>query len=273
MKHQNWVDSLAVTGDGTKIISSDSNDNVGRVKIWDVESHQLVREWIHPETFPKIAVSPDDQLIAVGYRTVVFYTIEGNQVNQAIDVDRPIPFMSFSPGAGSKLACSTPDDIRIYNVEYGTLSLGPLQSHSDHVHCVLWSHDASTLFSASEDETICCWSADTGKRIGEPWTGHTHGIRSLSLSPDGQILVSASLDTTARFWNAISGHPIGQHLRHAELEDVTAVCFSPSGERVVSVGRTGRIYAWQVPWLAVVEGQVRTVVECTSVFTHTSAFI
>ena len=62
VEHSCEVVSLAVTHDGTKIVSSDLD---GSVKVWDVESHGLVWEWIHKQGC-MIAISPDDQLIAVG---------------------------------------------------------------------------------------------------------------------------------------------------------------------------------------------------------------
>ena len=49
MEHENGMSDLAVTRDGTKIVSS---DNDGRIGVWDVGSHKLVREWTHPERFP-----------------------------------------------------------------------------------------------------------------------------------------------------------------------------------------------------------------------------
>ena len=253
MKHGTGIIGLAVTRDGTKIISSDLD---GKVKAWDVDSHEMVKGWTHPERWPgpEIAISPDDRLIAVGRRTVAIYTMEGRQVNRSIKVGKAIWSMSFSP-EGTKLACGTDDDIRVYDVG-GTLILqvGPLEGHC--MPSVLWSHDGSSLFSGSVDMTIRCWNTDTGEQIGHPWKGHAGFIPSLSLSPDGSILASAAWDNTVRFWDATTGKPIGQHLQHDNL--VTAVRFSPSGESVASAAWDGRIYLWRVPWLNSVTPQVTT---------------
>ena len=74
MEHENEISGLAVTQDGAKIISG---DNDGRIKVWDVESHELVKAWTHQEWDPVVAISPDNQLIAVGGWTVGIYTTEG----------------------------------------------------------------------------------------------------------------------------------------------------------------------------------------------------
>ena len=53
MEHQigmTWtlVTDVAVTRDGSNIISSYYD---GAIKVWDVESHELVKEWTHPEGY------------------------------------------------------------------------------------------------------------------------------------------------------------------------------------------------------------------------------
>jgi WD40 repeat protein len=207
MEHASHVCGLAVTRDGTRIISGDVD---GEIKVWDVESHELVKYWSHPGSYPRIALSPDDRLVAVGDETVAFYTVEGRQVNDAIQVGMSVFAMCFSPD-GKKLACGTDDGIRVYDVDSGTLIL---EGYEDWVCCVLWSRDGSRHFSGSHNKTIRCWNSDTGEPIGHPWTGHTGPILSLSLSPDGSILASASWDATVHFWDTTAGNPIGQHLQH-----------------------------------------------------------
>ena len=265
MKHdsQSRIHSLAVTWDGTKIISGEEG---GKIKVWDVESHELVKEWTLPERCLQIAISPDDRLVAVYDGTVAIYTMEGRRVGHSIKVDGSVWSMCFSPD-GKKLAYGTLVDIRVYNVDTGTLILGPLKGHLYSVDDLIWSHDGSRLFSGSLDETIRCWNSDTGEQIGHPWTGHTQSIRSLSLSPDGSVLASASWDKTVRFWDATTSNPIGQHLRH---DGVRVARFSPSGEFVASAGYGGKIYLWRVPWFNSVENRVRTLIRCTSVFILTA---
>ena len=74
--------------------------------------------------------------------------------------------MSFSPD-GTKLACGTDNDIRVYDVDTGTLVLGPLWGHQGWVFDLLWSHDGNKLFSGSTDRTIRGWNSDTGEQIGQ----------------------------------------------------------------------------------------------------------
>ena len=54
-----------------------SSDKDGNTEVRDIESHRLVEARTHPERWPKIAISPDDRLIAVADGTVAIYTMEG----------------------------------------------------------------------------------------------------------------------------------------------------------------------------------------------------
>ena len=245
MKHGGRISGLAVTQEGTRIISSGS----GRIKVWDVESHKLVKEWAHlAEKDCIVSISPDDRLVAVGggMHMVDVYSMEGRHV-VSIEVGEYLRSMCFSPD-GNKLACSTSNSTRVYDVNSGVPMLGPLDGWALDV---LWSRD-DRLFAGLLNGTIRCWNSDTGQQIGHPWTGHTSAICSLSLSPDGTILASASWDETVRFWNATTGDSIGQHIQHVSPRRLGArsapatVRFSPSGEFLASTGWGQGIYIWEV---------------------------
>ncbi|KAF8553447.1 WD40 repeat-like protein [Imleria badia] len=252
MEHSSGsVGNLAVTRDGTRIISCDENG----IKVWDIESQEIIQEWTHREGSSKFPIFSNG-LVAASHRSSVFiYTIEGRQVYLSIKVGKFVWSMSFSP-SGDKLACGTRSDIYVYDVVNGTLLLGPLQGHTEAVDYVLWSHDGSRLFSASRnDNTIRCWNSDTGEHIGEPWKHGNYSL-SISLSPDGSKLASTSGgDKTISFWDTFSGSPITQHLQHDGGHFVYAASFSPSGEYLVSAGCCGKIYLWRVPWLEPVDSQ------------------
>ena len=151
------------------------------------------------------------------------------------------------------------DDIHVYDVDDGTLLLGPL-CHRGFVSEVQWSRDGSRLFSGSADTMIRCWNSDTGEQIRHPWTGHTDSICSLSTSPDGLIITSASHDHTVRFWDATTGNPIGPHLQYDT--QVGVVRFSPSSEFVASAGWDGKISLWRVPRLNAITYPVITPFRC-----------
>ena len=254
--HHNPVHNLEVTQDGKKIVSSDVK---GKIKVWDVESQEVVKRWAHPDQYFPIVISPCGRLIAAGGRMVFIYAVErGGRIKQSVEVGERCWCMAFSPN-GDKLACGTPSgNIRVYDVNSSALVLGPIKGHKKWIMSLSigWSRDGSRLFSCSWDKTIRCWNSVTGERIGQPWTGHTNWIHSLALSPDGAILASASLDRTICFWEITTGNPIGQPLLH-EGDFPIRVFFSPCGEFVASATAGGRsIYLWRAPRSGTIPSQV-----------------
>jgi WD40 repeat protein len=65
---------------------------------------------------------------------------------------------------------------------------------------VAFSPDGRHLVTASNDDTVRIWNADTGQPIGPPLTGHRDAVSSVAFSPDGQRIVSGSHDNTVRIW-------------------------------------------------------------------------
>ena len=63
-----------------------------------------------------------------------------------------------------------------------------------------FSSDGHRIVSASDDQTVRIWNADTGAQIGPPLTGHTNWVSSAAFSPDGHRIVSGSDDHTVRLW-------------------------------------------------------------------------
>ena len=68
--------------------------------------------------------SPDELLVAVGKKNVGIHSMEG--VHYAIEVSRYVWSMTFSPDR-KRLACGADGDVRVYDVDDGTLVLGPLK--------------------------------------------------------------------------------------------------------------------------------------------------
>jgi WD40 repeat protein len=187
--------------------------------IWDVETRQVVEEWLGDDTTASIrciAMSPDGDLVASGHGQggVIVREMDGGTVKYSLKSGSgDVNALCFSPN-GTKLACGGDEAIRVFDLDSGDLILGPIEGHTRHVFSVVWSLDGSRLFTASWDQTIRHWDSETGEAIGEPWTGHTDNVTSISLSPDGTKLASVIGDNTVRFWGADSGDPIGEPLHH-----------------------------------------------------------
>ena len=111
MQHETGMWGLSVIRDDSKIISFDGKRII---KVWDIGSHHLIKEWTHPKCISSISISPDDQFVAVDGGIVTIYSVEeGMVVGHSIEVSNYVSCLAFSPGR-DKLTCNTNHDIHIY---------------------------------------------------------------------------------------------------------------------------------------------------------------
>lgn len=116
-----------------------------------------------------------------------------------------------------------------------------LVGHTEAVSSVAFSSDGKTLASASWDETIKLWDAQTGQERAT-LTGHTDKVVSVAFSPGGKTLASASRDKTIKLWDAATGHERATLTGHAAV--VISVAFSANGKTLASASADSTIKLW-----------------------------
>ncbi len=72
--------------------------------------------------------------------------------------------------------------------ENGAIEFNTLEGHSDTVFSVVFSPDAKTIASASDDKTIKLWDLTTGKLL-KTLTGHGSWVNSVVFSPMARLLL------------------------------------------------------------------------------------
>ena len=82
--------------------------------------------------------------------------------------------------------------------------LQTLEGHSGRVRSVAFSHDSARLASASVDNTVKIWDANSGECL-QTLEGHSNRVLSVAFSHDLTWLASASVNKTVKIWDASSG--------------------------------------------------------------------
>jgi hypothetical protein len=119
--------------------------------------------------------------------------------------------------------------------------LQTLEGHTDSVRAVVFSRDCKTVASASADQTVKLWNADTGTEQ-RTLHGHSGPVTAVAFSRDGKTVASASWDETVKLWNADTGTV--QHTLVGHSRPVKAVVFSRDGKTVASASWDTRVKLW-----------------------------
>ena len=208
-------DALAVSPNYRFVASAGRN----KVFIWDTLAGILKHTIEGDEDLAwSLAFSPDSKTLVGGRTTIRLWDVEtGNQMSRLDGHTRTVYALTFSPDGKTLASGDTSGDIRLWNIDAGgdqlTLPrlLGTitgkrlsdsriLTEHKRPIKALDFTADGTTLVSASRDNSIRLWDADTGNsRLMTK--GHTEPIIALGFLEDGKTLASGSFDCTLRLWN------------------------------------------------------------------------
>lgn len=129
------------------------------------------------------------------------------------------------------------------SVLYGIRERNRFSDHTNLVANLNFSPKGDRIASASWDNTVRIWNAETGKLIhtlgGED--GHHGPVYDATFSPDGQLIASASEDNTVKLWTT-EGELL--HTLKSHDKKVRAVVFSLDSQIIISGGDDGTLKFW-----------------------------
>ncbi|KAE9387351.1 WD40 repeat-like protein [Gymnopus androsaceus JB14] len=239
--HEDEVNSVAFSPDGTQIVSGSGDESV---RIWDAstgkEMHKLEghTNWVY-----SVAFSPDGTQIVSGSgdeSVRIWDASTGKEMHKLEGHTGWVYSVAFSPDGTQIVSGSGDRSVRIWDASTGK-EMHKLEGHTGQVYSVAFSPDGTQIVSGSGDVSVRIWDASTGKEMHK-LEGHTGQVYSVAFSPDGTQIVSGSGDRSVRIWDASTGKEM--HKLEGHTNWVYSVAFSPDGTQIVSGSGDESVRIW-----------------------------
>jgi serine/threonine protein kinase len=248
-----WVESIAFSPDGRRLIAGGGGERSGSVILWDLAGRQIVRRFPgHAAFVHEVAFSPDGRLVAsagADEAVIVWQADTGERLQTYRGHGGWVGSVAFSPDGGLIASAGEDQVVRLWSPLTGE-ERRTLRGHSWVVRRVRFSPDGRRLASASWDGTVALWDVSTGERLRQ-LAGHQSQVAGIAFSPDGRLLASAGgigSRREVRLWEAASGEAVWARRGHSDYTEV--VVFSPDGRCLASVSGhssgPGLVNLWEV---------------------------
>jgi WD40 repeat protein len=226
----------------TQTLISGSID--GTVRRWAIATGQQVTAYVMPFEVSTLALSPDNQVIAVAFKDVIrlietqtgqcLKTLQGHQLY--------IPAMSFSPDGRSLLTGAYDQKVKLWDLQTGQCTK-TWQGQVSWLRTVVFSPDGKRLASAGSEHCIRLWDAATGDCL-RTLEGHTTPLKEVSFSHGGQLLSSCADDGDIRLWSVATGDCL--RILKGHPTTVLSSMFSPDDQFLVSSSEDNTVRLWDV---------------------------
>ncbi len=241
--HPGGVLTLALSGDGRFLASSDRSKHRSYIRIWDVATGKLQRTLFgHRKSIYALAIAPDGRTLASGSHKVKLWHIEtGEPFRTLFGHQKWVYALAISPDGRTVVSGSEDSSLRVWDIPTGDLRY-TLKGHGDRVRSVAVSPDGQTIASGSDDRSIRLWDLETGQFLDE-LRDHSHSVRSLTFCSDGRYLISSSQDKTVKIWHLDRRQVVQTLIGHEG--SVNSIALTPNGRTLVSGSEDRSIRIWQ----------------------------
>ena len=206
------IDGLAATGAPVKAVAVAGN------QIISVSENKAVGLWHASTTWNLIQTigRPDSGDVFVDRVTALDFSADGQ-------------LLAAAGGEPSRSG-----EIKIFNVEDGSLVMELDEPHSDTVFAVDFSRDGQYIASCGSDRFIKVFQVNDGSFV-RSFEGHTHHVLGVAWSADGRELASSGADMVVKIWDFRTGDQ--KRTISGFSEEVTSISYV--GDSINVVGSCG----------------------------------
>jgi len=237
--HSKWVNTVAFSPDGSRIISASSDTTL---KLWDAISGKCILTLSgHLSRINTVAFSPNGRLIisASNDNTLKLWNaLSGKCISTFSKYSTWVNAAAFCPDGQRIISASSDSILKLWDTYSGQHIL-TLSGHTGSLWAAAFSPDGKNIISASSDKTIKIWDAHSGL-CSLTLSGHT--VCDAVFSPDGRRIISASEDSSIKLWDIDSARCLWTLAGHSRT--VWEAAFSPDGLRIISASDDGTIKIW-----------------------------
>ena len=239
------ITSIAITPDGTKVVSGSSDKTV---RIWDINTGELLKTLEgHTYNVNSVAITPDGTKVVSGSsdKTVRIWDINTGELLKTLEGHTDIVGSVVVTCDGEKVvsgAWSHDNTIRVWDLNTGDL-ICKFKGNAHRHESLVLTHDDKVLAPDAYYKTIKIWDLKTGELL-KTLEGLTSTIESIAITPDGTKVVSGSDDKTIKIWDIETGELLKTLEGHTST--IESIAITPDGTKVVSGSDDKTIKIWDI---------------------------
>ncbi|WP_353258704.1 hypothetical protein [Prochlorothrix hollandica] len=243
--HAGWVNAIALSPDGTHLATGGTDQ---QVRLWDIQSGDLVGEYATLSPISALAFSPDGTYLASGnydHRIQIWRIADQSLVKTLKGHDGSVKSLVFSADPQHHDRClisgSYDQTLRIWDISSGSADV--LEGHTGSIQTLAWAGAQRCLISGGEEGQLRLWQLPDGQLLDTLAQGRS-AVETLALSPDGSILASGTTNGSLYVW-----HLPSRTLRYTldgHTGPIAALAITVDGQTLISGGADGRLKLWQL---------------------------
>ncbi|MBS4098683.1 MAG: TIR domain-containing protein [Sulfuricella sp.] len=242
--HSSMVNSIAVSPDGTWLVSGSHDTSVG---VWDMASGECLAKLSgHEGSIESVAISPDGN---------TFLSASHDKSLHRWDSQARNTLAVFNLDGWPNSIQVLPDNRRVLLGLFGDSSVelrsldpaAPIwrgNFENEYVNSVALDREGRVAVSGHRKGTLGLWDIESGDCLAR-WQAHSGQIHSVQITRDGRFALSGSFDSTIRLWNLATQECTGTLEGHQDR--VLAIALSPDDSLLASAGyadHTVRLWDW-----------------------------